>query len=207
MIIINEKLSISFTYTLSKKGERKTVCDILDVDDSIVVSTGVARCNKEDNFSKEEGRKISLRKALECMPFPIRTMAWKAYFNRNRKPSEIGKKIVDGLNELFRMDPAAALALANMNVNFNVVYLDGSESSFDPSLKTTQDGKTVLPILGFLDSLLPENEWIATTWDDASSTNIDDFLGFTIVNPDDFRSSAEASEWRSCPPKSFDFAG
>ena len=187
MIIINEKLSISFTYTLSKKGERKTVCDILDVDDSIVVSTGVARCNKEDNFSKEEGRKISLRKALECMPFPIRTMAWKAYFNRNRKPSEIGKKIVDGLNELFRMDPAAALALANTNVKFNVVYLDGSESSFD--------------------SLLPENEWIATTWDDASSTNIDDFLGFTIVNPDDFRSSAEASEWRSCPPKSFDFAG
>lgn len=205
MIIINEKLSISFTYTLSKKGERKTVCDIIDVYDNAVVSTGVARCNKEDNFSKEEGRKISLRKALECMPFPIRTMAWKAYFNRNRKQSDIGKKVVDALNELFRIDPAAALALSNLNVELNAT--EGKEPNFTQYLKNTEGGKTVLPVLGFLDSLLPDNEWIATTWDDEDSMHIDDFSGFTIVNPDDFRTSDAESEWKPFPPKSFDFAG
>jgi len=183
MIIINDKLSISFTYTLSKKGERKTVCDIFDVYDKAVVSTGVARCNKEDNFSKEEGRKISLRKALECMPYSVRTMAWKAYFDRNRKPSVIGKQIVDKLNELFQADPMAALELSRLDVDISG---NDVESKFSLSKHNDPNARVSLSVMSFLDSLLPDDEWIATTWDDKSSTDINDFLGFTIINPDHF---------------------
>ena len=51
------------------------------------VASGVAECSVNDQFNKEEGRKWSLKRALQAGAFnkSERTTFWKTYHNRNRK--------------------------------------------------------------------------------------------------------------------------
>jgi hypothetical protein len=57
--------------------------------DQGVVGSGMTFCSVKDNFSKEEGRKKSLKRALaDCFPTqgrkPTRAAFWQAYFSRGQ---------------------------------------------------------------------------------------------------------------------------
>lgn len=89
-----------------KNGEqvRVTICDILSFGvgkfdytpippeefDHYALDTGKAYCSAEDNFNKEVGRKLALKRAMEDRsgteaPYtrPMRTAIWEAYHNRS----------------------------------------------------------------------------------------------------------------------------
>ena len=40
---------------------------------------GLAGCSWEDNFSRDTGRKVSLKRAIATLPKKDRTMIWEAY--------------------------------------------------------------------------------------------------------------------------------
>ncbi len=58
---------------------RSTSCSIVSGDD---VQWGYSWCHRNDQFSKETGRKLALTRALINRDRSFRTAAWKAYFER-----------------------------------------------------------------------------------------------------------------------------
>lgn len=86
MIYVNNEYAIGFKHT-SQDSVRATKCFIYQVDNNrlgAVVGTGVAYCHYKDQFNKEKGRKLALRRAVqEAFPRgPERVSVWDAYFNR-----------------------------------------------------------------------------------------------------------------------------
>jgi regulatory protein YycI of two-component signal transduction system YycFG len=73
--------------SFSRRQRRKTICLILNKDNN-VIAAGEAQCSRKDVYLKEEGRLISLRRALEIgtVNQELRGAAWKAY--RNRKTTQ-----------------------------------------------------------------------------------------------------------------------
>lgn len=43
---------------------------------------GKSKCRAGDMFQKEKGRKLALKRAIQCFPRSIRTVIWEAYFQR-----------------------------------------------------------------------------------------------------------------------------
>ncbi len=86
LVRINEdgsRVSIVFKHVTQGKN-RKTVCKIIKQagEDMEVLSGGAARCSKQDSFSKEFGRMLSLTRALCLFDKEFRTEAWEAYWAR-----------------------------------------------------------------------------------------------------------------------------
>lgn len=54
-----------------------TYCMLLKEGEQIDV--GVAGCSLNDNFSKDIGRKLSLKRAIEKLPKKDRTVIWESY--------------------------------------------------------------------------------------------------------------------------------
>ena len=78
---------VTFYLPEPKKIKDRTLCSIVPggIFDERVM--GEAYCLLGDNFSRNEGRKISLRRALDRANFdkPTRTLFWKAYFKKRGK--------------------------------------------------------------------------------------------------------------------------
>jgi len=55
-------------------------CSVLLEDMNIGV--GVAGCSVRDVFSKEAGRRVSLKRAIETLPRPVRAEIWAGYHGR-----------------------------------------------------------------------------------------------------------------------------
>jgi len=49
------------------------------------VLEGEAYCSRLDNFNKETGRKLSLKRAIAKFPKTIRREIWNAYLNRTKQ--------------------------------------------------------------------------------------------------------------------------
>lgn len=86
--IDNVKFKVIFTHT-NKEDYKGTTCTIRrisnynnpeDSKEEILVATN-AICNPKDNFDKEVGRKLSLKRALEKVGFskPVKQIFWNAY--------------------------------------------------------------------------------------------------------------------------------
>ena len=45
-----------------------------------IIREGRAFCNPSDQFNKAKGRKLSLARAIECLPRAERKQIWAAYF-------------------------------------------------------------------------------------------------------------------------------
>ena len=43
------------------------------------IDVGIAGCSWEDNFSRDIGRRVSLKRAIATLPKKDRTMIWEAY--------------------------------------------------------------------------------------------------------------------------------
>jgi len=82
VLIDNKLYAIKWNHGLVKKG-MTTHCYLRD-NDGKMVSLGIAKCGKKDNFCKETGRKISLTRAIKEFPKEIRRDFWKCYLNRGR---------------------------------------------------------------------------------------------------------------------------
>lgn len=54
----------------------------------VIVTVGEARCSVKDNFSKEVGRRLSLKRALSPFCRPDRAAASAAYFGRTNTQDE-----------------------------------------------------------------------------------------------------------------------
>lgn len=64
---------------------RGTRCDIKPQGESLLVrGEGHSYCHPNDNFCRETGRKLALKKALLTATRPFRTAAWRAYLGRPR---------------------------------------------------------------------------------------------------------------------------
>lgn len=62
-----------------------TTCEICVVADDVkrVVSSGFAKCAEADRFSKEVGRQIALKRAVQTLSRPLRGAILHAYFTRH----------------------------------------------------------------------------------------------------------------------------
>jgi hypothetical protein len=60
---------------------RGVICHIEDetVEDMAFIRSGLALCSPNDNFNKEIGRKISLKKAMATYNKEIRTKLWEEF--------------------------------------------------------------------------------------------------------------------------------
>lgn len=85
-------------YKKEVRHVRHSVCQILHVkdetlrlDEHAILAQATVRCHPKDNFSKEEGRKRSLKEALKVVHPPLnvgeRFKVWSAYLNRPRPKS------------------------------------------------------------------------------------------------------------------------
>lgn len=84
-MIKTKKYFIVFGYKTWQSGEKVTDCYIRDVDTDELLSTGHAICSVKDNFSKEEGRKVALSKAMANLSISKqdRLEIWFAYHCRD----------------------------------------------------------------------------------------------------------------------------
>ncbi len=93
--LVGTAFSVKFTHVQDEAQDktpiRHTECKILEKDSEDLspdaklgfVSIGYARCHPNDNFSKETGRQMSLKKALDDGDFTkeARTVFWDNYKN------------------------------------------------------------------------------------------------------------------------------
>lgn len=82
-------ISIKFRYV-----DAVTMCylEIIDVRNGAnYVFGGYALCNSKDQFNKETGRKLSLKRALEMSNIdkPHRRAIWLKYHSRNEMPDDV----------------------------------------------------------------------------------------------------------------------
>jgi len=76
-----DKFLLSFIYGIS--ASHATLCEIKDTVLDTVVGEGMSICSTSDNFSRAEGRKRSLTRALTDSRFDksIRTKFWTKYWS------------------------------------------------------------------------------------------------------------------------------
>lgn len=77
---------IEFKYTVVD-GRRETTCLIntgATRESEETYSVGNAMCSEQDQFNRETGRELALKRALDDLPRPFRAAAWTAYRNRVR---------------------------------------------------------------------------------------------------------------------------
>ncbi len=80
----NQTYRIGFGYNRpADKSQQETIAFIKNMDTDVVI-TGISRCSKRDNFEKEVGRKLALKRALESSPFnkEERSAIWEVYETR-----------------------------------------------------------------------------------------------------------------------------
>lgn len=110
------KVGVKFKHSFSeayvrgvKKHTRLTYCAIYELDGNDIpkkkISYGVAKCSELDNFSREIGRKLSMRRALlegKNFSYEERETVWKAYFDRipkvkdDENPPEQRQDVIEG---------------------------------------------------------------------------------------------------------------
>lgn len=78
----NKTFTVRFSHCKGENINECTHCEIVADDDSIK-STGIATKNPKDNFNKEIGRQLALRRALIYSYFDkeLRTIFWNTYKN------------------------------------------------------------------------------------------------------------------------------
>jgi len=83
LTINNQKYRIGFKYNRPNPSTQQTVAFIKNLDADVIIEA-TARCSKKDNFEKETGRKLALKRVLEFSPFnkEERSLIWAAYENR-----------------------------------------------------------------------------------------------------------------------------
>ena len=90
-----DNFKVVFHHTkLHKKagGNRITVCDIITLNEDgsprNSIASGISKCNKEDQYNKNMGRKTALGYALNRIfksNKAMRAKFWKAYFEKRGK--------------------------------------------------------------------------------------------------------------------------
>lgn len=90
-MLVAGDIHVSFEHGTESKGKRFTKCFVsrkIDEDHFELLAIGVAVCSKKDRFSKAEGRKLSMTRALQ-KAFPdnkkIRSHIWSAYQAKTSK--------------------------------------------------------------------------------------------------------------------------
>jgi hypothetical protein len=90
-IVDSLSIKVSFKHypvTEDDKISFETVCSIVPTGQKAPFICGVAFCSKKDQFNKEVGRKLALKRALDRnlanWDKIQRTIIWKAYFNRSK---------------------------------------------------------------------------------------------------------------------------
>ena len=91
MFYVTSKLRFRFTHVSGgERWKKVTLCHIenklINENDWLPVVMGIACCSKEDSFSRETGRKLSLTRALKKSKMLIkkdtRTKIWETYFSK-----------------------------------------------------------------------------------------------------------------------------
>ena len=65
--------------------ERATICIIFD-EDGVELTSGVTNVHPTDNFCKEKGRQISLKRAMNTWKKEVRAQVWEEYRTWGAKP-------------------------------------------------------------------------------------------------------------------------
>lgn len=74
---------ITFVYARERYAQRVVYCNLWDRTPAWeVVAKAYSQCHPDDQFCKETGRKVALRRALEGFDKPFRTAVWQAYHAR-----------------------------------------------------------------------------------------------------------------------------
>jgi len=91
MFYVTPRLRFRFAHTPGgKRWKKVTLCHIenkpINENDWFPIVMGIACCSKEDSFSRETGRKLSLTRALKKSKMLInkdtRTKIWETYFSK-----------------------------------------------------------------------------------------------------------------------------
>lgn len=85
MIYFNQNQAMNFQRKQVDR-HRITICQLISVENGqeVVFAQGESFCSPRDNFNKDHGRKIALKKALAISNFnkSQRKLIWSSYFNR-----------------------------------------------------------------------------------------------------------------------------
>lgn len=80
----NNKVYFSHNTEKTELTNGQTLCRIIDLETGEILAQGTAFCSLKDNFNRNTGRKVSLKKALEKLNLTAeqRKIYWDMYFER-----------------------------------------------------------------------------------------------------------------------------
>lgn len=79
------EVKVMVTANIQPSHPNVTECRIVKLNSQASSIVGRTTRSAGDQFNKEVGRRVSLKRALSQLDKPMRTAAWKAYFDRKGK--------------------------------------------------------------------------------------------------------------------------